>query len=190
LEYPNRFARKKRTIHLSGEAQFKVTHNDNKPFEVVTGAGIVKVYGTTFNVAAYDEDSDLTVTLIEGKVAVENPNGQQLAILKPSEQISINKKSGQAVIKKVNTDYYTSWINGKILLNETKLANLVPMLKRWYNVDIQLANASLGEIQVSGTISRNKPVDLFFKVLEGMCGVQYKMEMHNNQKDKIIIYKK
>ncbi len=189
FEYPNSFSEKERIVHLRGEAQFKVTHNENKPFEVVTKSGIVKVFGTTFNVAAYDDDPDFTVTLIEGKVSVENTNGQQLAILKPAEQIKINKLSGETSIKNVLTEYYTSWINGKITLNETKLSDLVPTLKKLYNVDIEIVGQETADIQVSGTISRNRPIDLFFKVLEGLYNIKYEIKTQNNEKDKILIYK-
>nr|WP_319997678.1 FecR domain-containing protein [uncultured Draconibacterium sp.] len=190
LEYPNTFTPKERIVHLTGEAQFKVTHNDYKPFEVVTKAGIVKVYGTTFNVTAYDNDPDITVTLIEGKVAVENTKGQQLAILKPSEQIKINKLNGKTSIKNVDTSFYTSWIDGKISLDETKLSDLAPILRRLYNVDIQLIGEGVGEIQVSGTISRSKPIDLFFKVLGRMYGVKYEIKPNKDGRDEILIYKK
>lgn len=189
LEYPDNFHQKERIIHLTGEAQFKVTHDKHKPFKVVTKAGIVKVFGTTFNVKAYEDDPNFTVTLIEGKVSVENTKGQQLAILKPSEQIKINKLDGETSIKNVDTNYYTSWIDGKISLNGTKLSDLAPTLERLYNIDIQIIGEKTGDIYVSGTISRSKPIDLFFKVLEGMYGVKYEIKTNRNKKDKILIYK-
>lgn len=188
FEYPTTFNSKKRTVSIIGEAQFKVAHNDKIPFEVKTKSGIIKVHGTTFNVSAYKDDHELTVTLIEGKVTVEKNNGEYLATLGPSEQLCINKLNGEATLRKVDTDFYNSWVEGKILLNETKLSELTKRLERWYNVDIQLVGDSVGDIQISGTILKGKPLDLFLKILERMFEVKYEIITHNNKKDEVIIY--
>ena len=189
FEYPATFDTKTRTVTLNGEAQFKVAHNPKIPFVVKTNSGIVKVHGTTFNVSAYNDDPDLTVTLIEGVVSVENAKGDCLALLKPSDQFRLQKDSGMASLKKVNTDYYSSWIDGKILLNETKLSEITTLLKRWYNVDIRLVGEGIGDLRISGTISKGKPLDLFLKILERMYDVKYKLITNNHKKDEIIIYK-
>ena len=189
FEYPTTFDTQTRSVVLNGEAQFKVTHREKIPFEVKTRSGIIKVYGTTFNVSSYADDPELVVTLIEGKITVENSNGDYLAALNPSEQLSINKSSGQIILRKVDTEFYSSWIDGKILLNETKLSDLTAILKRWYNVDIQLLGENVGDIQISGTISKGKPLDLFLKILERMYSVKYKMITNNDKKDEVIIYK-
>lgn len=189
FEYPTTFDTKNRSVILHGEAQFKVTPNKRIPFEVKTKSGIIKVYGTTFNVSSYEDDPELVVTLIDGKVTVEDSHGGHLAALNPSEQISINKSSGKATFRKVDTEFYTSWINGKILLDETKLSDLISILKRWYNVDIKLVGGNTGDIQISGTISKGKPLDLFLKILERMYGVKYTLTTHNNKKDEVIISK-
>lgn len=189
LEYPTNFDTKKRSVSLIGEAQFKVTPNDKIPFEVKTKAGTIKVHGTTFNVADYEDDPEMTVTLVEGKVSVENNNGDYLATLKPSEQLGINKLNGKTTLRQVDTDFYSSWIDGKILLDETKLSDLVKILERWYNVDIKLLDEKIGNIQISGTISKNKPLDLFLKILERMYGVKYNLIINDNKKDEILIFK-
>ncbi len=190
LEYPATFDTKSRSVILDGEAQFKVTPNRKIPFEVKTKSGIIKVYGTTFNVASYEQDPEMTVTLVEGKVTVEDNHGGFLASLNPSEQISIDKSSGKAMLKKVNTGFYSSWIEGKILLDETKLSELTSILERWYNVDIRLVGINAGDIRISGTIIKGKPLDLFLKILERMYGLRYEIITNNYKKDEVIIYKK
>ena len=189
FEYPSTFDGETRTVTLNGEAQFKVAHNREVPFKVKTETGVVIVHGTTFNISAYNDDPDMTVTLIEGKVSVENSKEQYLTILKPSDQLRIIKDNGKASLKKVNTDYYTSWIEGKILLNKTKLSEMTILLKRWYNVDIELVGEGIGDLQISGTISKGKPLDLFLKILERMYDVKYEIVANSNKKDKVIISK-
>lgn len=189
LEYPTTFNSKERKVRLNGEAQFKVSHNKDIPFEVVTKTGVIKVHGTTFNVASYDDDPEMVVTLIEGKVSIENKKGDQLAVLNPSEQISVSKQSGEAKLKMVDTQFYSSWINGKILLQETKLADLATLLRRWYNVDIHIVGEKTGELRISGTIIKDKPLDPFLKVLAGMYGIKYEIKSNRDKKDEITISK-
>ena len=188
FSYPTTFGTKKREVKLNGEAQFKVVHNSKAPFEVQTKSGVVKVHGTTFNVASYDDSPELIVTLIEGEVTVENNNGSRLATLHPSEQISINKITGEANLRKVNTAFYSSWVEGKILLNETKFSDLAIILQRWYNVEISLIG-NVGDIRISGTIIRGKSLDLFLKILERMYGIKYELTINTNKKDEVTIYK-
>jgi ferric-dicitrate binding protein FerR (iron transport regulator) len=189
LEYPVTFDRKTRTVTLNGEGQFKVAHNPKIPFIVKTNSGVIKVHGTTFNVSAYDDDPDLTITLIDGKVSVENTSGNHLASLKPSDQLRLIKDSGRVTLKKVNTNCYSSWIEGRILLDEMKLSEISTLLKRWYNIDVQIIGEGIGDLRISGTISKGKPLDLFLKILERMYDVKYKLITNNNKKDEIIIYK-
>lgn len=189
FKYPSTFNSKSRAVELNGEAQFQVTHNDKIPFEVKTESGVIKVYGTTFNVKSYEDDDELVVSLIEGKVTVENSKGKYLATLKPSEQISINKKTGKANIRIIDTEYYSNWINGKILLKDTRLDDLAEILKRWYNVDIKLVGENIGDLKISGTIIKGKPIDLFLKILERMYGIRYELIANNNKRDEVTIYK-
>jgi ferric-dicitrate binding protein FerR (iron transport regulator) len=189
LEYPSSFNIKQRLVKLNGEAQFNVSHNKTQPFIVRTKTGDIKVLGTTFNVSSYDDDAELTVTLIEGKVTVENSNGDYLTTLNPSQQLCVNKQTGAARLKQVDTKFYSSWIDGKIVLEDTKLSDLTVILKRWYNVDIHLEGEGTGDIMISGTILKGKPLDLFLKILERMYGINYQLKINNNAKDEVIIYK-
>ncbi|MCW0482728.1 FecR family protein [Gaoshiqia sediminis] len=189
FEYPTSFDSRKRTVVLSGEAQFKVARNDKIPFEVKTKSGTIKVHGTTFNVESYDDDPNLVVTLIEGKVSVNDVHENPLVVLEPSEQFIFNKITGETNQRKINTEFYITWINGKILLNETKLSDLAKILERWYNVDIDLLGENIEDIKISGTIIKGKPLDLFLKILESMYGIEYELKANNDRKDELKIFK-
>jgi ferric-dicitrate binding protein FerR (iron transport regulator) len=58
-----------------------------------------------------------------------------------------------------------------------------------YNVDIELVGKDIGDLQISGTISKGKPLDLFLKILERMYDVKYEIVTNDNRKDKVIISK-
>ena len=85
LRYPVNFTAEKRRVFLKGEAYFEVAKNAQIPFVVTTSAGIdVKVLGTKFNVASYENDEQVTTTLAEGSVEVGDEKGS--VRLKPEEQ--------------------------------------------------------------------------------------------------------
>ena len=55
-----------RQVTLDGEAYFEVFKDKSRPFIVTTNEVFVKVLGTRFNIAAYDNERDIEVVLEEG----------------------------------------------------------------------------------------------------------------------------
>lgn len=69
LRYPTFFAGDVRQVELNGEAYFDVTQHPRKRFIVSTPHhSQVEVYGTSFNVEAYGNETPISTTLIEGSV--------------------------------------------------------------------------------------------------------------------------
>ena len=69
LSYPSKFVEEIRSVSLSGEAYFEVVKDPQHRFIVNTPQqSAVEVYGTHFNVEAYEGDTRITTTLTEGKV--------------------------------------------------------------------------------------------------------------------------
>ncbi len=64
LKFPLSFRnQKERKVILHGEGYFEVVKNEKHPFIVSTESVDVKVLGTSFNVMAYDNTSNVTVAL-------------------------------------------------------------------------------------------------------------------------------
>ena len=64
-----RFDKEKRFVRLlEGEALFEVTHDSTRPFDVQTGATVLRALGTQFDVEM--GPTHTTVTVVEGRVAV------------------------------------------------------------------------------------------------------------------------
>jgi transmembrane sensor len=74
LSFPSGFSAANREIEFSGEAFFKVTVNEGKPFLVKTRNYTVKVTGTRFNVCEYPESGIIETTIEEGKVKIITGN--------------------------------------------------------------------------------------------------------------------
>ncbi|TKG90776.1 DUF4974 domain-containing protein [Puteibacter caeruleilacunae] len=186
LRYNNSFGEKERQVSMEGEAFFDVTSMD-KPFKVKFKGKEVEVLGTQFNVVAYHDDNISEITLLEGQVKVNNQEGETLATLKPSEQITINETSNEANIRTIKTRNYISWREGKIVFDEEKLSQVAVKLERWYNVDIQFADSAIGEMKFTGTVLKNKPFDQIIAAFEVLLPLKIKYTRVLGAQDKVII---
>ena len=84
LRYPTRFSEESRRVEIRGEAYFEVESDKEHPFYVNTPGGLsVRVTGTKFNVSAYDDERTIEVVLEEGRVNVENTDGNVNMALRP-----------------------------------------------------------------------------------------------------------
>ncbi|MBM1105463.1 FecR domain-containing protein [Aurantibacter crassamenti] len=147
LRYPVDFSSfPNRLVQLSGEGYFKVAKNSSRPFIVKCDSLNVKVLGTEFNVSAYDNESNIDVVLVEGSVNLNNGNlsSGKSVNLKPGEKGSYSQAKNIAV-EMVNTEIYTSWIDGYLIFRNLTFDEITERLERHYNVEIENANAELGK---------------------------------------------
>ncbi|HTE29390.1 MAG TPA: FecR family protein, partial [Chryseolinea sp.] len=87
---------KVREVYLKGEGVFDVAKNPKQPFLVYSDEVVTKVLGTTFRIKAYEEDKQITVSVLEGKVSVyseahqRDPSGQSEVngvVLAPNQRV-------------------------------------------------------------------------------------------------------
>ena len=189
LKYSNLFGRESRNVTLDGEAYFDVEKSD-VPFRVYLKRSFVEVLGTQFNAISYQNYSNSEITLVEGSVNVNNLNGNNIAHLKPSQQLTIDDVSLKAKLKTVDTDFYVSWTEGKIVFHDEKLSEICKRLERWYNVDITLEGKEVEELIFSGTILKNKPFSQIITAFELLLPVEIEFKHMPGAKDKVTITKK
>ncbi|WP_020532415.1 FecR family protein [Flexithrix dorotheae] len=68
LGYPSNFTGNNRQVELVGEAYFEVAEDSARPFVVIAGKTITKVLGTSFNLNAYPNEENITLTVASGRV--------------------------------------------------------------------------------------------------------------------------
>lgn len=149
LSFPKSFSGDKRLVKLDGEAYFDVAQS-KRPFEVETPALTVDVYGTAFNIMAYNNALP-EVTLERGKVAVTSKTGEQ-RFLNPGEQARIDTISHSIAVNKVETNLFTSWINNKLIFKNEPLGDVIQRLERWYNISIDIQDELLAQKRLNATI--------------------------------------
>lgn len=158
ITYSQQFGVENREVTLEGEGYFEVTHNAEKPFYVISKNLKVRVLGTKFNFSDYPEDPTATVSLIEGKVALNNClKAEQEMILAPSEKVILNKETKNMTKEQVtNVNNDLLWKEGKLLFDNTPLEEAIKILERSYGVTIHLKKDSLKNFQFYGNFNRNE----------------------------------
>ena len=140
LRYPTVFKKDNRNVELTGEAYFRVEAEPERPFYVNTPNGLsVYVYGTQFNVTAYEDDNYIETVLEKGKVNVVTP-GQETITLIPGEQLVYDKQTRQVQKNKVDVYGKVAWKDGKLIFRNASLEEIIKRLERHFNVDIEFNN--------------------------------------------------
>jgi hypothetical protein len=168
LEFPPVFGGKTREVILEGEAYFEVTPDKNKPFYVKTETFRMKVYGTKFNIQAYQSDEACNVVLVEGKVSMNSVRdpGSPEVFLEPNQKASITKGNSNFVITNLeNTDNYTAWKEGYLTFTNEEISNVLKRVSRYYNVEI-VTDLPENEEKIYGKLDLKDNLE---RVLEGIA---------------------
>ena len=149
LRVPERFAARARVVELDGEAYFIVEHDTNRPFLVRTEYGAVRDLGTEFDVRAYAQDSAVQVVVASGRVLLY---GRQRAntlprTLREHDRGIVGADGNIAVEKGVQLESYIAWVEGRLVFDQTPLADILMDLERWYGLEIETDDPALnGEL--------------------------------------------
>jgi ferric-dicitrate binding protein FerR (iron transport regulator) len=137
LKYPDKFGLDSREVYLDGEAYFDIAPDSKRPFLVKFAYGVVKVYGTKFNLKAYSEDEEIVVSLEEGSVTVSALNDEY--VMKPSDILVYDRNIGVVNIFHDSDPVKNSlWKHNLISFRDGTLAQVLTQLSRIYGVDFVL----------------------------------------------------
>jgi ferric-dicitrate binding protein FerR (iron transport regulator) len=175
LVYASGFNSGERTVNLEGEAFFNVAKDKKHSFIIKTKSLDFKVYGTSFNVQAYPEDSEINTTLVEGSLGVVGKTGNEMARLVPGENANFKEESKELVVTNVDLELYTSWKDGMVTFRNEKLKDIARKIERWYNVQIVINNPKLADELYMGTIMKNKPIDQLLEVFKLTSSLNYRI---------------
>lgn len=155
LCYPTVFPPGERRVKLSGEAYFVVAKGE-RPFIVDTPLEEVKVFGTEFNVMAYEDEEELQTTLIKGSVGVLAKGMEFIGFQKivPGEQFLLNRKTGEIKIVTVDVFPYVAWKDGFFVSQNDNLETILRKMARWFDVEIFYQNPELKQKRFFGIMKR------------------------------------
>ncbi|NLR78413.1 FecR family protein [Chitinophaga eiseniae] len=171
ITYPVAFSGGERRVQLSGEAYFEVVHDTRMPFKVSKNNMEVTVLGTHFNVNAYDDESAIRVTLLEGAVRTAL-NNKQAVVLKPGQQAQVINDI--KVLKDVDVQKVVAWKQEMFSFHETNIKEVMRQVARWYDVDVEF-RGDVSQVNFGGSISRKASLSELLKILEETNLVKFEL---------------
>ncbi|QHT67642.1 DUF4974 domain-containing protein [Rhodocytophaga rosea] len=161
LTYPKAFQGNTRELNLqTGEAFFDVIPDKNKPFVVQVNNVQVKVLGTSFNIKAAAETTEVIVET--GRVEVSRNN--RIALLKPQEKVLV-KENVADFTKENNPDkLYTYYRNKEFIANDTPLWRMVDVLNEAYDANIVIEREELRNLKLNTTF-KNESLDHILSII-------------------------
>ena len=176
LKYPVAFTDSVRQIYLTGEAYFEVAHN-GKPFIVSSEGMDVEVLGTSFNISAYSDESELTTTLVEGSIRLSTTTHNE--ILVPDRQAVITSESNEMTVQTVKSARYTSWVDGKIEFSQAPMDEVMKRLARWYDFTYAFESDAAKQFHFSARIDNTQKLSSILEMLQKTTDV--KIELDENK---------
>lgn len=185
FSYPSQFTDSTRTVHLEGEAYFKVAANAKCPFIVKHHANTTRALGTEFNIRSYTDEKK-HVTLIEGKVLLTDTLSLQKEILLPGQDAEYDSDS-EMTIKKVNPYEFTAWKEDLFYFEQTDLLSLMKVLGRWYNTTIVFKDEDIKQYRFTFWAKRSDNLKTTLSMLNQMGTVQIRI---NSQENTVLVSKR
>ncbi len=178
-----------REITLNGEAFFDVAKDKKKNFKVVAGDAIVTVFGTKFNIAAYDNEKIVEVVLEEGSLSFSDKESKKSCLMSPCEMVVYNKINKSVTTDTVQTHKYTSWKEGKLVFRNDPMDVVARRLERWYNVEVELRDIFPDEVRLRATFVDEDLKEVLY-LLKKILKVDYKIVERSLDRDDVYLKKK
>jgi ferric-dicitrate binding protein FerR (iron transport regulator) len=175
LTFPERFPPGERSVKLTGEGYFEVTHDAKRPFRVLSGETILEVLGTVFDISAYPQDEFVATTLIDGSVRQKFTSQGEEYMLTPLQQIKYLKAENRVERRQVDADEIKSRRNGKFVFRDLPLAEIATVLGRVYNYQIVLENEKLKQESYHIIVHKNEEITVILDNLKKTGGFAYEI---------------
>lgn len=193
LTYPSFFSKDKRDVKLTGEAFFEVQKDPEHRF-IVSGPHHtqIEVLGTSFNVEAFERDSFISTTLVEGKVRFAYQKNRQSATvdMKPGQKLMYDTTSSQVKLIPTSGETETAWKDGKIIFQATPLPVALRMLEKRFNVTFVLSNNRLRGEAFNGSFT-NQRLERILEIFKISSNIKWRYldtEDTTNERTRIEIY--
>ena len=145
-----------RQVEMSeGEVFFEVKPDLDRPFEVSTANGLVRVLGTAFNVKS--RRGQVTVDVEHGRVQVrDDPKGPgdmrvKGMTLVSGQGVDINSSGRLAGLRSSDIKQVLAWQKQQAVFRNTAVGEVLHELELYHNVRVKLAFGELEEKGITGT---------------------------------------
>jgi transmembrane sensor len=167
---------------VQGEAHFQVAKNPERPFVVAAGGVEVRAVGTAFAVEFGAKAVEVLVT--EGRVSVASGLATESVPAAPWVYLDAGHNAVVdlapaptvtppqiAALTPADIGTRLAWRVPRLEFSGTPLAEALALIRRHQPVRVELADASLGEVRVSGILRADNVANLW-RLLEEQHGIR------------------
>jgi transmembrane sensor len=182
IRYPVEFNEADRKVEITGEAYFEAApalkrsakNGEKKRFIVNKGGMNVIVVGTRFNVNTYDNEENIKVTLLEGRVKVQSHQLEKN--IQPGQQaIVANAKIN--IVDDVDLEQVMAWKEGKFIFSNTNIQLIMRQMERWYDLEpTRFENNEVKQWEFNGEVSRYSNASKVLQLLEKTGSVKFSID--------------
>lgn len=185
LSFQEPFESDRRSLYLSGKAEFRVAKDMQKPFTVFSGDISTTALGTMFTVTAFKNSNNIFVRLFEGKVVVklvrQNPKNEDYYLM-PGHELVYNRQKEKGIIRyfkvpvlepksprssnSAHVDSPSIPNYGKIswfMFNNQPLYQVLDQLADMYNVEIKYSRKDISKMYFIGTFNKSDSLESVLK---------------------------
>ena len=159
-----RVAVRGREVDLTGEAFFRVVHDDERPFIVRAGGSVIRDIGTEFSVHT-DGAAAIRVAVQEGSVALRR--GTDSVMLQQGDVGRIAEGRVESLPGGATAEDF-AWMHGELIFRDTPISTVIADLRRWYGVEVRVADTALLQRRFTGmftTEPRERVLDVIAMTL-------------------------
>ncbi len=172
ISYVNNFGKENRTVYLSGKAIFDVVKMPSKPFYVYANELVTKVLGTKFEVFSFDNDKDVIVKVLSGKVSVyKNPKFDKVTVsnieklgvlLKPNQQVTFSREKEffkKAIVEQPILLIAQHISKPTFIYDETPVVAVLDEISKAYGVEIIFNREMMQSCQLTSSMEEESLQD-------------------------------
>jgi transmembrane sensor len=158
-----------RVVELDGQAFFRVTHQERRPFVVLTKGSSIRDIGTEFSVQSTQAEP-VRIVVHEGVVEVR-AEGAPGDTLRAGDVALI--ESGKVETRRgVATSDDLAWMRGQLVFRDKQLGEIASDLRRWYGVELRVTDSALLRRHFTGTFVTSEPARTLVDALAMAIGAR------------------
>jgi transmembrane sensor len=160
---------------VRGEARFDVSKHPTWPFLVNVGGQEIRALGTSF-IVRHDNDQDLSVTLVDGRISVAPvPENGELSqqvplVLVPGQRLVISRHHAPAM-DRPELSRVTAWERGRVEFDGTPLEEATTEMNRYTSTHLKIPDADVAQLRIGG-VFRAGDTEEFVKIVTAAFGLQ------------------
>ncbi|MDE6300900.1 MAG: FecR domain-containing protein [Muribaculaceae bacterium] len=145
-----------RTVDAVGELKFSVSHDESRPFRVLSRGIEVRVLGTEFILKSDTVDTQVMLYLLAGAVEMSSSLSGASVRVKPMELAIMNRRTGEFTLcRPDNGNDATALLRGDMSFRKRRLSVVTEQIATAYGISLRLAEASDSSRLFTGYVPSN-----------------------------------